>query len=173
MKLTTFTRAFCAVLFLGAAPAFADGFMVHDAYLRSSTPKAPSGAAFMVLMNHSGSDDRLVGVASDAAERVELHRHIEGDDGVMRMTEIEDGIPIPNAAAHGFRRGGDHLMFMGLTRTLTQGDMVKVTLIFEVAGEIEIELPVDHDRKPDHGGLDHTKMDHSGHDATHGKKTGE
>ena len=169
MKITSFARAICATFLLSAAPAFADGFMVHDAYLRSSSDAATSGAAFMVLMNHSGTDDRLIAAASDVAERVELHTHSSDANGVMRMGEIEGGVPIANDAAHDFKRGGDHLMFLGLTRPLTQGEMINVTLTFEKAGDVEIEVPVDQDRKPSHGTMDHSKMDHSNHDAMHKK----
>jgi hypothetical protein len=34
-------------------------------------------------------------------------------------------------------------MFMGLTDPLENGELVPVTLIFERAGEIEVEVPVD------------------------------
>ncbi|HBR38827.1 MAG TPA: copper-binding protein, partial [Sulfitobacter pontiacus] len=107
------TRAVCA-LFLFSAPLAAEGIMVDDAYIRSSTAKSTSGAAFMVVMNHSGADDRLIGASSDVAEKVELHSHTSDDNGVMRMGEIEGGVAIASDDMHTFKRGGDHLMFMGL-----------------------------------------------------------
>jgi periplasmic copper chaperone A len=160
MKLASFTRAVCAILLLSAGPLAAQGMMVHDAYARSSTAASTSGAAFMVLMNHSGSDDRLIGASSDVAAKVELHQHAEDSNGVMRMGEIEGGVPIANDEAHTFQRGGDHLMFMGLTRPLEQGEMINVTLEFEKAGAVDIEIMVDQERQPDHGAMDHSKMDH-------------
>ena len=107
------TRAVCA-LFLFSAPLAAEGIMVDDAYIRSSTAKSTSGAAFMVVMNHSGADDRLIGASSDVADKVELHSHNSDDNGVMRMGEIEGGVAIAADEMHAFKRGGDHLMFMGL-----------------------------------------------------------
>ena len=58
--------------------------------------------------------------------------------------------------------GGYHIMLMGLTKPLTEGEMVPATLIFEHAGRIEVEFMVD---PP--GGMDHSTMDHSamGHSA--------
>lgn len=161
MKLTKFTRAFCATLLLSAAPAFAGDFVAEGAYLRSSTATATSGAAFMMLVNQTGEDDRLVAASSDVAEKVELHTHTSDANGVMRMGEIEGGVAIDDEATHEFKRGGDHLMFLGLNRPLAQGEMVKVTLTFEKAGEVQIEVPVDLERKPDHGAMDHSTMDHS------------
>jgi copper(I)-binding protein len=38
--------------------------------------------------------------------------------------------------------GGYHLMMMGLKAPFKQGDKVPVTLVFEKAGRIEVELAV-------------------------------
>ena len=159
------TRAVCA-LFLFSAPLAAEGIMVDDAYIRSSTAKSTSGAAFMVVMNHSGADDRLIGASSDVADKVELHSHRSDDNGIMRMGEIEGGVAIAADEMHAFKRGGDHLMFMGLKESLVEGAMVPVTLEFEKAGAVEIEVMVDQDRKPNHGKMkhDHGDMDHAGHE---------
>ena len=159
------TRAVCALFFF-SAPLAAEGIMVDDAYIRSSTAKSTSGAAFMVVMNHSGADDRLIGASSDVADKVELHSHRSDDNGIMRMGEIEGGVAIAADEMHAFKRGGDHLMFMGLKESLVEGAMVPVTLEFEKAGAVEIEVMVDQDRKPNHGKMkhDHGDMDHAGHE---------
>ncbi|MGJ8546645.1 MAG: copper chaperone PCu(A)C [Sulfitobacter sp.] len=145
---------------LMAVPLWADGLMVEDAYLRASRPDAPSAAAFFTLMNHSGVDDRLVGVSSDVAEKVELHSHTEDANGVMRMGEIEGGVAVAAGESHHFARGGDHVMFMGVNTPLEQGAEVRVTLQFEHAGAVEVVFPVDHARKPDHGAMKHGTMKH-------------
>ncbi len=169
MKLTSFARAFCAIVLLSAGPLAAEEpMMVHDAYVRSSTAGSLSGAAFMMVMNHSGIDDRLIGASSDVAERVEFHQHTEDANGVMRMGEIEGGVPIAADGVHMFQRGGDHLMFLGLKQPLLQDDVIKVTLEFEKAGPVEIEVIVDHNRQPSDTGMKHDAtthgtMDHSSH----------
>ncbi len=38
--------------------------------------------------------------------------------------------------------GGLHVMFMGLNRPLAEGQTVKVTLEFETAGKVEIDIAV-------------------------------
>jgi copper(I)-binding protein len=145
-----FTAATAAFLGL-SAPALADGIVVTDAYVRSSTPSSPTGAAFMVLVNGTAEADRLIGAASDVAERVELHTHISDANGVMQMRQIEDGIALEAGATHALKRGGDHVMFMGLRAPLEQGAEITVILTFEKAGDIAVTVPVDHARKPDHG----------------------
>lgn len=118
-------------------------FVVEEPYLRSSMPTATTAAAFLVLRNMTGIDDRLVAARSELMGRVELHTHSEDANGVMRMSEIEAGVALAEGASHEFSRGGDHLMFMGLQEPLTQGQLVPVTLVFEQAGDVEIIIPVD------------------------------
>ena len=126
-----------------ASVAMAEGSIeVRDGYLITSRPNAPTAAAFMELANSGDQDDRLVSAASEAASMVALHTHEVDDNGVARMGEIEGGLPLGAGISHALERGGDHIMLMGLTRPLNDGDTVQVTLTFERAGEISIDLPV-------------------------------
>lgn len=143
----TFTAASVAALF--ALPALAcDGFEAHDAYARTSTAMSQSGAAFMVLHNHGDTDCHITGVRSDISARTELHTHIEDAQGVMRMVEVEEGFLIPADGEHILQRGGDHVMFMGLNRTLAQGDVVEVTFVFADGTESSVAVTVDLERQP-------------------------
>ncbi len=162
MPFTLRLAASAAMLTL-ALPAFAgDMIKVMDPYARAASPNAKSGAAFMMLMNHGDTDDRLIAATSDVAKKVELHTHIEKADGVMQMRHDPDGFEIPAGGGHALQRGGDHVMFMGLNKSLNDGDTVSVTLTFEKAGDITVEIPVDLSRKPKHGG----------HSMKHGTKSG-
>ena len=78
----------------------------------------------------------------------------------MKMREVEDGIAVPANGMHALKRGGDHVMFMGLDGALPEGETISVTLTFENAGEITLDIPVDNDRKAGGG---HGSLDHSGH----------
>lgn len=150
--------ALCAALgfsALSALPALAEGIMFHDAYAITARPGAPSGAAFMAIMNATDHDDRLLGVASAIAKKVELHTHIADPSGVMKMTRIDGGIALPAGATHLMQRGGDHVMFMGLNGPLEQGADVVVTFTFEKAGDVEVTIPVDLERKAEHASGDH------------------
>ena len=85
-------------------------------------------------------------MASDIAERVELHTHKAGSDGVMQMLHVPEGFEIPAGGSHALARGGDHVMFMGLTERPAEGAVVSVVLTFERAGEMTVEIPVDNAR---------------------------
>jgi hypothetical protein len=146
-------------LLLAAAPVAAhDGVHVENAYALTSGPGAMSGAVFFEIVNHSTtSGDRLIAVASDVAERVELHTHLIDANGVARMIEVEDGFAVAPGETHMLMRGGDHVMLMGLTRPLADGDTFELRLVFEREGEMVIEVPVDLNRAPaaGHGGHGH------------------
>ena len=141
-----------------ALPAFADSIMVMDPYARAASPTAKAGAAFMTLHNISQEDDRLIAARTDAAKRVELHTHKETGDGIMQMMEVEEGFPVVAGEMIHLKRGGEHVMLMGLNGPLEQGADISVTLVFETAGEVEVTIPVDNERAPGagaHGGHDH------------------
>lgn len=149
-------------------PTIASAHMViEDAYARAASPMAQTGAAFMSIFNHSDMDDRVLSVTSDVAERVELHTHVEEAGGVMRMVEIEGGIAIPAGETHLLQRGGDHVMFLGLTRPLVEGEEVELTITFEHAEPVTVVVPVDLERQdmPGGGMMNHDAMDH---DMDHG-----
>ncbi|MEM1076792.1 MAG: copper chaperone PCu(A)C [Pseudomonadota bacterium] len=158
-----YSRGLLFVAFL-TVPAFAAAeIVITDAYARSSRPNAPTGAAFMMIENTSATADRLLSADSSIAKKVEVHTHVDKGDGVMQMIEIEEGIEIGAGGTHLMKRGGDHIMLMGLNETLEQGAEIAVTLTFEQAGDVEINIPVDNERKPAHGegGHDHSSHNHS------------
>lgn len=161
MSIKTTLLAAAAALF--TLPAFAGDITIADPYARASAMMSKSGAAFMVIKNAGAEDDRLIAAASDVAEKVELHTHVENAQGVMQMIEVEEGFAIPAGGEHALARGGDHVMFLGLTRPLAHGDSVEVTLTFEKAGDVTVTIPVDLERRPMQG------MTHGGHGMQHGK----
>ncbi|MDA5558222.1 copper chaperone PCu(A)C [Shimia sp. MMG029] len=147
---TTVVAAIAAVSF--AFPAFAESTIaVKDAYARVATKVSKSGASFMVIENTGDEDDRLVAVSSEVAKRTELHTHKEDANGNMQMLHVKEGFAVPAGGKHMLARGGDHVMFMGLTQGLEHGDVVTLTLTFEKAGDITLDVPVDLERKPAHG----------------------
>ena len=133
---------FFVIVLLTPLVASAETISVDDAYVRASSKLAKSAAAFMEIRNTSSRDDRLLDVKSEVAKKVELHTHIKGDDGVMKMRRVEDGFVISGNGVLKLERGGDHIMFMGLTQPFVDGEAISLTLIFETAGSIELEIPI-------------------------------
>ena len=174
--MTIRTLAFAGLSILALSSTAQAEIEIVDPYARASSPMAMAGAAFFEIRNTGDEDDRLVAVRADVSNKAELHTHIDAGNGVMQMREVEDGIAVPAGGSHLLQRGGDHVMFMGLTTRFEQGLTFPVTLVFEKAGEITIDVPVDLDREDamQHGsmgsgtggGMDHSKMGHGHTKAT-------
>lgn len=122
--------------------ASAETILVSDAYVRASSKMAKSAAAFMEIKNTSSQDDRLLDVKSKVAKRVELHTHIKSDDGVMKMRRVDDGFLISGNDTLRLERGGRHIMFMGLSQPFVNGESIVITLFFESAGPLDLEIPI-------------------------------
>ena len=121
-------------------------FSVEEAYARAVGASAKAGAAFMQITNQSGQDDILIGAKTAASAMTELHTHIDDGDGVVKMRRIEGGIKLAAGETIVMKRGGDHVMLMGLNDSLDTGETLKITLTFKKAGDFTVELPVDNDR---------------------------
>jgi copper(I)-binding protein len=111
---------------------------VDKAWARASIGK--NGAAYFTLTNTGKSDNKLVGVSSDVARRVELHTH-KMDGNIMRMRALEN-IIVPAGESVTLKPGGHHVMLMGLTRKLKEGDSFPLTVIFAKAGQMRISVKV-------------------------------
>jgi hypothetical protein len=127
------------------ASAVADGTIHGDIHVmkpwsRPLPAVSVNGAAYMTLMNMGDAPDRLLSVSSPIAKRAEVHTHIM-EGGLMKMRPAGI-IEIPPGASAVMQPGGLHVMLMGLTEPLTEGKRFSLTLDFERAGSIEIEVMV-------------------------------
>ncbi len=129
-------------LALIALPALAQ-VQITDAYGRST---GASGAVFLTITNPDATEDRLVSVTTGAAQMAMLHTSMMDADGVMSMPALPDGVIIPANGSHALARGGDHIMLMGLTKPVNNGDTLHLTLTFERSGPVSLDVIVDNKR---------------------------
>lgn len=114
---------------------------ILDPYCRPSLAGAVNSAAYFRLQNSGTGVDRLLRAESPRAKAVELHTHIQ-DGAVMRMRPVE-GIDIGAGGQVALMPGGLHIMLLGLERPLKLGENLPITLYFERAGAITLEIPVE------------------------------
>ena len=127
-----------ALLLAAASGAFAQ-VKVEQPWARPTVEGQMAGGAFLKIQNVGGAD-RLLSASSSAAGMVQLHTmSMEGD--VMKMREVE-AIDLPAGTTVELKPGGLHLMLMGLKSPLKEGSKVPLTLKFEKAGEVKVEVPV-------------------------------
>lgn len=110
-------------------------------FVKAMLPGQPVGGGFVTIHNGGSADDRLVSAASPSAGRVELHEMVMQND-VMKMRQLNEGIPVPAGATVELKPGALHLMFMDVKDPFAEGGSVKLTLTFEKAGSVEMVLPV-------------------------------
>ena len=130
---------------LFALPAAAHDYAAGEVridhpWTRAATANG-NGAGCMTLRNTGAQAARLHSAASPIARVVELHTHVRERE-VMRMRPVTD-IPVPPGGTVELRPGGLHVMLIGLNAPLRQGGSVPLTLRFERAGEVRVELTVE------------------------------
>jgi len=139
---------------------------VDHPWSRPTPPGTPMGVGYMSISN-SGSDDiTLVAAATPRAGNVSIHE-TSMHEGVMRMSPVKGGLLIPAGTTIELKPHSFHLMLEKLKSPLREGESIPLTLSFEGAGEMKVELMVesldgraDATKKMDHSDHD---MDHSGH----------
>jgi copper(I)-binding protein len=128
-----------------SAPAWShvhekDDIQVRHPWSRATPPGAKVAVGYMEIRNRGAQPDRLLSASSAVAKRVEMHvTQREGE--VMKMRQVQS-FEIPARERVTLRPGGSHLMLVDVVQPLEKGERFTMTLRFERAGELQIELEV-------------------------------
>jgi len=144
---------------------------IDGAWARTSPAAATTGAAYMKLTSAKGDVLTGVSVDPSVAKVAELHETVmAGSDmasgstmgaghsmssttmgsmgsmssttmGAMTMRQVAE-IELPEGTTVELKPGGYHIMLMELAKPLTKGSTIVVTLQFETAGAVEVQVPV-------------------------------
>lgn len=112
---------------------------VIDSWARASILVSRPGAAYVTAQ--SDEDDRLIGASTPIADRVMIHAIETDANGIGRMVHRET-LDLPAGETVTFAPGDMHLMLMGLSEKLVEGTTFPLTLRFEVADEVTVDVPV-------------------------------
>ncbi|SIQ35313.1 hypothetical protein SAMN05878276_3922 [Aquipseudomonas alcaligenes] len=116
---------------------------IDHPWSREMPPSAPNAAAFFTLHNQGATADRLLAASSPQAQKVELHEHVH-KDGLMKMQQVQ-GVDVPAGGEVKFVPMGYHVMLFGVKQQLKDGERFPMTLRFEQAGEVQVEVAVQKD----------------------------
>lgn len=109
---------------------------------KPSRPGVLSSAAYLGVHNKGSADDTIVSVRSDVAKHTEVH-DMKMDNDVMRMFKV-DGVTIPAGQTLIFGTDNKlHVMLMGLKEPLKVGDKFTMTITFEKAGDVPVDVWVE------------------------------
>ncbi|WP_434631156.1 copper chaperone PCu(A)C [Chromobacterium sp. CV08] len=141
-------KRFAAALFalclsgLAAAHSFQLGSIhIGHPWSRAMPLASPTGGVYLSLENQGKGADRLLSASTPRAASAELHTHVN-DNGVMRMRKVEGGVEIAPGQTVKFAPGSYHVMLVGLKQPLKAGDRFPLTLNFEKAGSIVVDVVV-------------------------------
>jgi copper(I)-binding protein len=134
-----------ALLGLAASPAAsadfaAKGLTIGHPWTRPAG-QGGTGAGYLTIANTGKAADVLIGVETPAARSASVHRSAMAGE-VMTMRPMA-ALAIAPGQTVSLQPGGDHIMMVGLTRALSQGEKIPVTLVFQKAGRIQIALLVE------------------------------
>ncbi len=134
----------CVNLKNGQKPRWNTGQKITTTALTMTDPwakaskKGTMSAAFGTLKNPTNKPIRVVAAISSASEVLQLHEiAMKGDQMVMQQKN--GGFLIPAGGSLELKPGGNHIMFMDLTKALTAGRTVPVTLVTADGGLLTVK----------------------------------
>ena len=123
-------------------------------FSRALPSTSENGAVYLTLVNHGHQPDQLIGVATPIAKHAEIHAH-KLEEAMMKMQKV-DSFELPPHEEVRFTPGDHHIMLIGLTQPLKQGERFPLMLHFKQAGHASVEvIIVALDTTTVHGEHDH------------------
>jgi copper(I)-binding protein len=121
-------------------PGSQQGIAVSKAWARASAGAATTGAAYFTVTDNT-SADRLIGVSTPVTGKAELHES-RNENGVMLQMRAVAALPLEPGKAMTLAPGDYHVMLMELKQPLKTGDSFPLTLTFEEARPITVQVKV-------------------------------
>ena len=139
MKWIVLTLALAASAALGHSHEKGD-IQVRHPWARATPPGATVAAGYLEIRNNGKDADRLLSASTPAAKRVELHV-TEHSNHIAKMRQLR-AFEVPGRERLALSPGGAHLMLVDIVQPLKKGERFPLTLRFERAGELEVEVEV-------------------------------
>jgi copper(I)-binding protein len=96
----------------------------------------------MKVKNTGTEPDRLVGGSTPVAGGFMVHE-MTMDKGVMKMRPLPSGLEIKPGETVELKPGSLHIMMTDLKQPVQRGKPFKATLMFEKAGEVDVDFAVE------------------------------
>jgi periplasmic copper chaperone A len=131
---------------------------INNPWSRAVPKGAKVAAGYMTIKNTGTEPDRLVAGSTPVAGRFEIHE-MSMDKGVMKMRPLPSGLEIKPGQTVELKPSSFHIMMMDLKEPIQRGKPFKASLMFEKAGEVDVDFAVE--------AVGATPAATSGHDAHH------
>jgi copper(I)-binding protein len=126
----------------GLAKDFIAGAItIEQPWSRATPGGAKVASGYFTIKNAGDNPDRLVSVTAEIAGHTEIHQ-MSMSDGMMKMREVTEGLPVPANGSVTLEPSSYHLMFTDLKRPLKEGETFSGNLTFEKAGTVGVTFKV-------------------------------
>ncbi|MDR2308951.1 MAG: copper chaperone PCu(A)C [Paucimonas sp.] len=150
-----------AALLLPGAYANAHEYSVGDLHIAHPwslelPPNAPNVAAYFVVHNNGKTDDRLLSVDTPISNDAQLHEHTMSAAGAMQMQQVQS-VVVPAGKDLTFAPSAYHVMIMQPKdrSLLVDGKRFPMTLHFEKAGNVTVDVAVQKQAPAEQQGHEH------------------
>jgi periplasmic copper chaperone A len=146
-KFGIFVASIVAVSALSGSTASALDYKVGALEIDSPWSRAvPKGAkvaaGYMKIKNTGTEPDRLVSGSTSVAGGLMIHE-MTMDNGVMKMRPLPSGLEIKPGETIELKPGSFHIMMTDLKQPIQRGKPFKASLMFEKAGEVDVDFAVE------------------------------
>ena len=117
------------------------GMHISAPWTSPTTAADKSAAVFMTVMNHRRDDVVLLEIKTPIAAKAIIHSVVT-KDGEPVMEAMTKGLPLAKHQIVRMEPGGMHVMLMGIKEPLKDGAEIPMTLVFDKAGPIDIQVKV-------------------------------
>ena len=93
---------------------------VETPWSRATPGGAKVAVGYLTIRNSAAAPDRVVSVTADISSRAAIHQ-MSMTDGIMKMPQLTDGLPIPARGSVTLEPASYHLMFLDLKRVIDGG----------------------------------------------------
>ena len=131
-----------AVNWAMAADYHAGDLHISNPHARATVPGQTTGAVYFTIENTGKTGDKLLGITTSASQSAELH-NMQMDGDIMRMREVGQVDLKPATKVTMAANEGLHIMLIGLKQPLRPGQKIPLSLRFEKAGKIDVDVTVD------------------------------
>lgn len=130
----------CSPTATPSQPVMAGDLAISGAWVRATVAGVDAAAVYVAVENRGRQPDKLLGAATPAAVSAIVHRTTHRN-GVARMGLVGELDIAPGKTVR-IEPGGLHIMLTGLKQPLAAGMHLPLTLRFQHAGTVSVQVQV-------------------------------
>ncbi|MCF2947324.1 copper chaperone PCu(A)C [Paraglaciecola aquimarina] len=127
----------CSLLYASVSQA---ELLVTQATVRLLPPGVPNTSAYFTIENTSQQAVYLTGAEANFVDKAEIHNHVH-DNGMMKMQQQAE-VKIEAGKIVKFAPGGLHLMLFGLKQTLSENQLLELSIHTKSGQKISFQAHV-------------------------------